>query len=511
VSVVRASLIAALAFSCVACGGGSSPPPPPPPPLGPNAPPNFISPSAVSIRENAIGVVYRPVATDPENASVAYGSVISGPDAARFSMNPVTREVRFIAQPNFEAPADVGANNVYDISFAVSDGVNLATQNVAISVANVPNGFHVRRVATILPGPVHVTGLPDGTGRIVVADRTGVARVMNPATGVIESTLFLDIFDETDDDGEMGLLSIAFSPNFLVDRTFFIHLNPLSFHSSEIRRYRTLTTSYAVADASTADPILSVPQPSQRNHKGGTVAFDRLGRLVISLGDGGNDPSAAQNRNSLLGKILRIDPFADAFPADPLRDYSIPPANPFASGGGAPEVLAMGLRNPFRVSIDPVSGDLFIGDVGQERLEELDRAPAASPGLFNFGWPLREGTLPHFPGPADPSFLPPVLEYGHGAGPQEGNAVTGGVVYRGPVEDLQGQYIFGDFLSNNIWTIPEASLVPGSVLPASALTRRNAELAPDVGTIEFIVAFGTDVDGNVYIVDHGGEIFMIEP
>jgi hypothetical protein len=131
-NAVRAGLIAALAAVAAACGGGgNSPPAPPPPPAppGPNAPPSFTSPAAVSVRENAIGVVYRPVATDPENATLTYA--LSGPDAARFVMNATTREVRFAVQPDFEAPADVGGNNVYDITFTVSDGTNSVALNVA--------------------------------------------------------------------------------------------------------------------------------------------------------------------------------------------------------------------------------------------------------------------------------------------------------------------------------------------------------------------------------------------
>ncbi|MBP9235832.1 MAG: hypothetical protein KBF30_14245, partial [Hyphomonadaceae bacterium] len=192
---VRAALLAALALSAVACGGGGSPnptpaasppgappPPLPPPPAAPSAPPTFTSPAIVSTRENMIGVIYRPVATDPNGDGVTYGATIGGPDAARFVMNPVTREIRFAAQPNFEAPADAGGNNVYDISFTASDGTTTTTQNVAITVTNVANGFRVRRVASGLAAPIYVAGLPDGSGRVVVVLRGGIIRVMNPTT-----------------------------------------------------------------------------------------------------------------------------------------------------------------------------------------------------------------------------------------------------------------------------------------------------------------------------------------
>lgn len=511
-SVVRAGLLAALATLSVSCGGGGSyspPPPPPPPPMppGPSAPPNFTSPAAISVRENAIGVVYRPVATDPEGAAVTYGATIGGPDAARFSMNPVTREVRFTAQPDFEAPVDAGANNVYDISFTASDGMNTTTQNVAITVANVANGFRVRRVASGMSAPIYAAGLPDGSGRVVIVERGGRIRVLNPATGTFDPTDFLNITSQVDTNGEKGLLSIAFSPNFVSDRTFYLHLNPLSSNISEIRKYVTLSTSYGQADTATADAILTVAQPSATNHKGGTVAFDNTGRLLISLGDGGSTPETAQDPNSLRGKILRIDPATDAFPADSARDYAIPPANPFANGGGSPEIMAMGLRNPFRMSVDRGTGDLFIGDVGQSAIEEVDRIAASTTALVNLGWDRREGSLPFNGGANDPSFTLPVTEYGRTVG----TTVTGGVVYRGPIEDLQGQYIFGDFGSNTLWSVPISSLTIGSVLPSTSLTVRNTAFAPDAGSINSVVAFGTDNDGNVYFVDIGGEVFVLEP
>jgi glucose/arabinose dehydrogenase len=526
-SAVRAGLLAALvAVSASSCGGGGdgySPPPAPPtsppgsppssPPSGPNAPPSFTSPAAVTVRENAIGVVYRPVATDPENAALTYGATIGGLDGARFTMNPVTREIRFTAQPDFESPADAGGNNVYDISFTVSDGTNNVTQNVAITVTNTGAGFRVRRVASGMSAPIYAAGLPDGTGRIVVVERGGRIRVLNPATGVFEATDFLSLpAGSVDTGGEKGLLSIAFSPNFVSDRTFYIQLHTTSANVSEIRKYQTLANNLAQADAATADTILTVPQPSATNHKGGTVMFDNAGRLLISLGDGGNTPETAQDTSSLRGKLLRIDPSTDAFPADASRDYSIPSANPFfASGGGQPEILAMGLRNPFRISVDRVTGDILIGDVGENAIEEVDRLPANPSGLTNYGWNLREGSQPNNGGANSPSFTLPVTEYGTGGGTTQGDSITGGVVYRGPVDGLQGQYFFADFISNNQWTIPLSSLVVGSVQPASSYTRRNAEFTPDAGSVNSVVAFGTDNDGNVYIVDIGGEVFVIEP
>ena len=511
--VVRAALLAALALTAASCGGGggyspppSTSPPPPPPPSGSGAP-TFTSSGTVSVRENVIGVVYRPAATDPNGDTITYGATIGGPDAARFVMNPVTREVRFAAAPDFEAAADVGANNVYDISFTASDGTNTVTQNVAVTVTNVAPGFHVRRIASGMSAPIYAAGLPDGSGRVAIVERAGRIRVINPATGVFEANDFLNITSQVDTTGEKGLLSIAFSPNFVSDRTFYIYLNPTSANVSEIRKYQVMANTYAQADASSADAILTVPQPTSTNHKGGTLVFDNAGRLLISLGDGGSTPETSQDNNNLRGKILRIDPATDAFPGDATRDYSIPPSNPFATSGGLPEIYASGLRNPFRMSVDRGSGDIFIGDVGQNLFEEVDRIAAATTTLTNFGWNLREGSHPYNGGADSASFTLPVIDYDRTVG----STVTGGVVYRGPIEDLQAQYIFADFGSNKQWSVPIASLPIGSVQASSILTERNAEFAPDVGAVGYLVAFGTDVEGNVYFVDIGGEVFMLEP
>ncbi len=522
---VRATLLAALALSAVACGGGGgsgppspptsppgSPPPPPPPsppPGSPNTPPAFTSAAAVSTRENVIGVIYRPVATDANGDTITYGSTIGGPDAARFVMNPVTREVRFAAGPDFEAPSDIGGNNVYNISFTASDGAATTTHDVAITVTNVAPGFRVRRVASGMSAPIYAAGLPDGSGRVVIVERAGRIRVLNPATGTFETNDFLNLAtpSQIDTNGEKGLLSIAFSPNFISDRTFYLHLNPSGASATEIRKYQVLSSNYAQADTATADAILTIPQPSATNHKGGTVVFDKSGRLLISMGDGGSSSATAQDNSSLLGKILRIDPTTDAYPSDPAKDYSIPSANPFASGGGLPEIYANGLRNPFRMSVDPVTGDLFIGDVGQSAIEEVDRIAASTTTLVNFGWDRREGSQAYNSGADSSAFTLPVTEYGRSTG----TTVTGGVVYRGPMEDLQAQYIFGDFGSNALWSAPIANLTIGSVLPASSLTVRTTAFTPNTGTINSVVAFGTDIEGNVYIVDIGGEVFVLEP
>jgi glucose/arabinose dehydrogenase len=517
-SAVRASLIAALASVVVACGGGDGgysppPPPPPPPPPGTNVAPVWSSPAAVTVQENATGVAYRPVATDANGDLLTYNATLAGPDAARFTMNAATREVRFISAPDAEAPNDNDTNNTYRLTFTVSDGVAApVTRDVTITVANVNPGFRVRRIASGLSSPIFVAGLPDGTGRIVVVERGGRIRVMSGADGTASAD-FLNI-SGVDTTGEKGLLTIAFSRDYLSDRTFFVHMNPTAENVTSIRRYLA-PAAPDVADPASVLPIISITQPSATNHKGGFLAVDAQNFLYIGLGDGGNTPLSSQDPSNLLGKILRLAVNTDAFPADPLRNYAIPPGNGFASGGGAPEVYAMGFRNPFRGSIDLPSGNAFIGDVGEALIEEIDRLPTVSTGVVpNYGWNRREGSQPFNGGTVPPNNVEPVAEYGTGTGLNQGESVTGGVVYRGPIEDLQGQYIFADFVRANIWTAPVANLQGPGTFPSTSFTSRNVAFIPTpagTGTIDQIAAIGTDQEGNVYFVDLGGEIFRLEP
>ncbi|MEP7211067.1 MAG: cadherin repeat domain-containing protein, partial [Alphaproteobacteria bacterium] len=206
---IRASLLACLAAVTLLAdcggGGGGSPsppaspptsPPPPPPPPAPPGPPVFSSAAAVAVQENVVGVFYRAVATDPAGAPLTY-AIAGGADAAKFAINPATHELRFAAALNFEAPADADANNVYDLNISASDGSLSTKLNLHVTVTDVKNGFHVRRISANFSQPIFLSGFPDGSGRVAVVERAGRIRLLDPATGTIAATDFLNLTGQT--------------------------------------------------------------------------------------------------------------------------------------------------------------------------------------------------------------------------------------------------------------------------------------------------------------------------
>lgn len=497
----------ALALLIAACGGdGDSAAPP----AGGGAPvnraPGFTSPASVDVAENSVGIFYTAAASDPDADALTF-SINGGADAADFSITPAGA-LSFVAPPDFEAPADSDANNIYSLTLQVSDGAATATLDLVVTVTDLAENYTVRRVTAAASAPLALAGR--ASGDVLVAERAGRIRILDPATGAFNATPFLDIATTVGTAGEGGLLGLALAPDYTVSGTFYVHLtNTLG--DTEIRRYQRSAGDPDIADPGSGDVIFTVPQPDT-NHNGGWIGFGQDGFLYASLGDGGGggDPfNNGQDPDTLLGSIIRIDPSSDDFPGDSARDYAIPAGNPFAAGGGAPEIFAYGLRNPYRASFDRTTGDLYIGDVGQGDIEEIDLIPSGVGGQ-NFGWPLREGTQTE-QGPDSPSFTPPIAEYGHGSGPLQGNSVTGGVVYRGPVAELQGQYVFADFISDNIWSFPVSAVVQGATLPSTSFIIRNGVFTPDAGALDGIVGFGEDVDGNLYILTISGSIFVIEP
>jgi len=296
-----------------------------------------------------------------------------------------------------------------------------------------------------LDAPVDVTNAGDGSGRVFVAEQAGRIRLVKD--GVLVARPFLDIVGRVGSGGERGLLGLAFHPDYPTDPRLFVDYTDLD-GNTVISEFRATGADADLADPDSERIVLQVDQPFP-NHNGGALAFGPDGMLHIATGDGGSggDPQGnGQRLDTLLAKILRID--IGGASAD--RPYRIPPDNPFATVAGAkPEIWLTGLRNPWRMRFDRATGDLWIGDVGQGKWEEIDVARVGVGGL-DFGWNTMEGS--HCFRPAEgcdrTGLTPPIAEYGHDAG----CAVIGGVVVRDPRQGrLDGGYLFGDACSDTLW------------------------------------------------------------
>ncbi|WP_156807952.1 PQQ-dependent sugar dehydrogenase [Henriciella marina] len=496
-----------------ACGGGGSsgapaspPPPPPPPPPSANNAPEFTSTPTLSVAENTSGVIYTFEVSDPDGDEVTLAAVKSS-DILLFDLNTDTGELSPAAALDFDSPADEDKNNVYELTVEATDDQGAATRfTLNLTVTDVAERGTIITISDTFEQPVYVTPIP-GTERLAVVQKGGLIFAYNPTTGALGAP-FLNVEADTSSIGERGLLGLAFSPDFETDRTLYVNVTNTS-GDTEIRRYQMFSGSSTQADPSTKDVILTVAQP-ESNHNAGWIGFSNDGLLYVPLGDGGGsgDPNEkAQDPNELLGKILRLDVTGDDYPADDLRDYAIPAGNPFIGGGGRPEIFALGVRNPYRGSVDPVTGDFFFGDVGQNAIEEINRLPADGAGT-NFGWDTREGTQ-EFEGPDDPAFTEPVAEYAHGSGPFEGNSVTGGYVYRGNIEAIQNHYVFGDFASGNFWSVPETDLVIGETVPSSSFQRLN-DVFEGAILVGGMSSFGLDQQGRLLIQNFSGNLNGLE-
>jgi glucose/arabinose dehydrogenase len=372
--------------------------------------------------------------------------------------------------------------------------------------------LHWTRMATGLSRPVFGTAAPGSPNSLFVvnargagAASTGNIQIMNTTTGAINPTPFLSI-PGLATGSEQGLLGLAFHPQYQTNGRFFVNYTN-STGTTIVQEYTRSASNPAIADPSSGRQILSIPQPFA-NHNGGWIGFGPDNQLYIASGDGGsgNDPGGRGQTitNSLLGKMLRINVDGDDFPTDPNRNYSIPSSNPFVGRTGDDEIWSYGLRNPWRPSFDRLTGDLYIADVGQGAREEINVQPANSRGGENYGWGPREGTIAT-PGytagvPLLGTALNPVHEYRR----TDGASITGGYVYRGPIAELQGQYFFADFVSNNVWSFQWDGSDPSGFNGTNIFGLTRWRLAPNVGAISGIASFGEDALGNLYLFDLGG-------
>ena len=347
-------------------------------------------------------------------------------------------------------------------------------------------------LAGALSQPVYATGIP-GENRIVVIEKTGAVKAFENTSTVSAARTVLTVAD-VETAGEQGLLGLAFDPDFTTNRFVYLYISRNSPRRSVVARYEWNASSDLIEPLSEL-VIIEVPQKPFDNHKAGMIAFGPDGFLYIALGDGGSggDPDGTgQDNSDLLANLLRID-VADA---DEDTPYRVPASNPFV-GDNDPntrdEIWAFGLRNPFRFSFDRQTGDLWLGDVGQNEFEEIDVITRGG----NYGWCPWEANqdfgscstnLP------DSAFTFPVLDYGRSAGA----SVTGGVVYRGArLPALVGQYIYGDYISGNVW----AAQLNGTTVTSNTL----------LDTVAGPVAFGEDNDGEILIVTlNDNSIFTLE-
>lgn len=325
-------------------------------------------------------------------------------------------------------------------------------------------------------GPVEIANA--GDSRLFVVQQGGAIRILN-ADGSKNTTNFLTLSSLISAGGEGGLLGMAFHPDYANNGFFYVNYTNLS-GDTVIARY-TVSSNPDIADATSASILLTIEQPFS-NHNGGTLKFGPDGFLYIGMGDGGsgNDPgNRAQNIDTNLGKMLRID-------VNSGSPYGIPAGNPYVGIAGNDEIWAIGLRNPWKFSFNRTTGDLWIADVGQDAIEEINKVAAPlAPGL-NFGWRCYEGTRPNITGGCAPigSMTMPFAEYNHNTG---GHSVTGGYAYTGSLyPNLQGKYLFADYYLNRIGMVDN---ITGTITYSASFSATN----------DNYTTFGEDHNGELYV------------
>ncbi len=391
---------------------------------------------------------------------------------------------------------------------------------VAASAAGTP--LTTEQVAGGLSFPVFVTHAPGDTSRVFIVEQrsntTGRIRVLDlttPSPSLLETPLLS--ITPVAIDSEQGLLGLAFHPDYANNGYIYVDYTRGSDGATVIERYTVNPPSGNVADPASALQIRVISQP-QPNHNGGWIQFGPDGYLYVAMGDGGNfndtggghtsgTGNAQDITTNLLGKMLRLDVDGDDFPADPSRNYAIPPTNPFVGVTGDDEIWSYGLRNPWRPDFDNLTGELYIADVGQDVIEEINVQPAGVGGS-NYGWRCMEGlNCTGLTGCTcdAPALTLPIHTYEHGGTPFR-CSITGGVVYRGcRIWDLRGTYFFADYCSDQVWSFRYAG---GAV---TQFAERTSELDPSCCTINDISSFGEDANGEMYICDRGGQVYRLVP
>lgn len=378
-----------------------------------------------------------------------------------------------------EDPFGLTSRSPLAVFMLPSGEIGLGTYNL---IAAFPN--------LIFPDALFLAGVP-GENRLVVVRQSGRVHAFVNDRATVTSSIVFDLSGRVLFGGEQGLLGLAFDPDFVMNRTIYVHYSADNPRRSVISRF-TWAAGSSMVDLTSEKMILVVNQPFS-NHNGGMLAFGPDDYLYVGMGDGGSggDPNNnAQNPANPLGSMLRID----VHPANSNDPYDVPIDNPFI---GEPnfmaETYAYGLRNPFRYSFDRQTGDLWLGDVGQGNWEEIDIVTAGG----NYGWRVFEGTQAFDDSgstPPNSTFIPPIFEYSHASG---GVAIIGGYVYRGNrLPGLQGRYLYADFGSGALWAL---RFDGANVLSNDQIAQANTP-----------TSFGEDNQGELYVVSRGGTISWLE-
>lgn len=465
----------------VACGGGggggSSPGPAPNPPVTPAPQQGSL---ALAISGLPSGTAAQVKVTGPGGFSqtVTGSQTLSALTAGSYTVaaeRVLSGSINYIPAPASQ-------------SISVTAG---GTGAAAVSYGAAAFSLALREIASV-PGAVFAAS-PDGDARLFIAERAGRIRILQG--GSMLATPFLDISSRVSAQGEGGLLSFAFHPQYASNGLLFLYYTDLS-NNIVIERHR-VSANPNVADAGAALQIIRIAHPTYNNHFGGLVAFGPDGMLYLATGDGGGggDPLRnAQNSASLLGKMLRLDVSASSA----AQPYAVPPTNPWFNdaSGRRPEIWALGLRNPWRFAFD--SGNLYIADVGQERREEVHVA-AASQGGLNYGWNTMEGTLCYNASACIQGGLTlPVFEYDHGSNDVNGCSITGGYVYRGSaMPELAGRYFYSDYCKGFLKSLVYSGGAAGAHVDWPI---------PDVGNI---LSFGRDGGGELLLIAAGGKVYRM--
>ena len=361
------------------------------------------------------------------------------------------------------------------------------------------NNLRLQPISTSLSSPVFMTAPPGDSTRLFIVQQGGLIRIFDVVGGSLLTVPFLNISNLLSAGGERGLLGMAFDPEYASNRRFYVFYTNTA-GDIVIARYLRNATDANLADSSSANQLLTVEHSAFSSHNGGMLAFGPDGCLYAGVGDGGSggDPNNnGQSLSSLLGKLLRLDP-------DTVGACSNGIINPFVLVGGAQQVWSLGLRNPWRFSFDRITGDLYIGDVGQDAREEIDVAVAPNAGRqANYGWRLMEGTLCFNPSSNcnSGSLTLPVLDYPH-VGSGCTGSITGGYVYRGQaMPSLNGTYFYADFCLRFVESFRFQN--------GQATERTEWPMLNPSGSS--ITSFGEDALGELYLMTQGGGLFKIVP